>query len=100
MHVHNACDISGICPNGEKMAAELRSAGANFEDVIVDAEGKRVDACTDWCGTDPDGGLTLLHHPWAWLVGLHHHERWPSAWTPAMLEFFRRHPLQPTGPQF
>jgi poly(3-hydroxybutyrate) depolymerase len=100
MHVHNACDISGICPNGEKMAAELRSAGVNLEDVIIDAEGKRVDACMDWCGTDPDGGLTLLHNPWGWVVGLHHHERWPSAWTPAMLEFFRTHPLQPAGAPF
>ena len=47
MNVHNGCDIAGICPNGEKLAAELRSAGVNVEDVIVDSSGKRVEACTD-----------------------------------------------------
>jgi len=100
MNVHNSCDIAGICPNAEKLAAELRSAGVNIEDLIVDSSGKRVDACTDYCGTDPNGGLALLHNPLGWFLGLHHHERWPSEWTPAMLEFFRAHPLQPAGAPF
>ena len=100
MTVHNACDIAGICPNAEKLVAELRVAGVGVEDVIVDSNGKRVDACADYCGADPNGGLSLLHNPWAWLVGLRHHERWPSPWTPAMLEFFRAHPLQPAGAPF
>ncbi|MGH7915347.1 MAG: alpha/beta hydrolase family esterase [Candidatus Binataceae bacterium] len=100
MNVHNSCDIAGICPNGEKLAAELRSAGVNIEDVIVDSSGKRVDACTDYCGTDPYGGFAFLQNPLNWLLGLHHHERWPSGWTPAMLKFFRDHPLQPAGAPF
>src|SRR5512146_1976101 len=100
MSVHNACDIAGICPNAEKMAAELRSAAVSIEDVILDADGKRVAACMDYCGTDPHGGLALMHNPVGWLLGLHRHERWPSQWTPAMLEFFRAHPLQPAGATF
>jgi len=100
MYVHNACDIAGICPNTEKLTAELRLAGVKVEDVIVDSDGKRVDACMDWCGADPNGGLTLLHNPRGWLVGLHHHGRWPSEWTPAMLDFFRAHPLELAGAPF
>ncbi len=100
MHVHNGCDIAGICANGEKLAAELRAAGVSIEDVIVDSSGKRGDACTDYCGDDPDGGLSFPQHPWGWLLGLHHHERWPAQWTPAMLDFFRAHPLQPAGAPF
>jgi dienelactone hydrolase len=100
MSVHNACDIVGTCPNAEKLVAELHSAGVSIEDVIVDSNGKRVAACVDYCGTDPNGGLTLLHNPMGWLLGVHRHERWPSQWTPAMLEFFRAHPLRPAGAPF
>jgi len=100
MHVHNACDAAGICPNGERLAAELRAAGVDIDDVIVDSSGKRVEACTDWCGSDPNGGLSFLHNPWGWMLGLRHHERWPLQWTPTMLEFFRDHPLQPAGAPF
>jgi dienelactone hydrolase len=100
MIVHNGCDISGICPNAEKLAAELRAAGVAVEDVIVDADGKRVDACSAACGTDPYGGLSLLHNPTGWLLGLHYHERWPAQWTSAMLKFLREHPLQPAGAPF
>ncbi len=101
MNVHNACDIAGTCPNAEKLAEELHAAGGvNFEDVIVDSSGKRVDACSASCGTDPNGGLELLHNPSGWFLGLHHHGRWPSEWTEPMLEFFRDHPLQPAAAPF
>lgn len=100
MLVHNACDIAGICPNDEKLVGELRSAGVNVEDLIVDSSGKRVDACASYCGADPNGGLALLHNPLAWFLGLHRHGRWPSEWTRAMLGFFRAHPLQPAAAPF
>jgi hypothetical protein len=100
MNVHNACDIAGICPNDEKLAKELRAAGSSVEDVIVDSSGKRVDACMDNCGADPNGGLALLRNPSGWFLGMHHHERWPAEWTPAMLEFFHAHPLQPAAAPF
>jgi hypothetical protein len=100
MHVHNSCDVAGICPNGEKLAAELRRAGVNLEDVIIDSAGKRVAACEVSCGADPKGGIDPWRNPPGWLLGLHHHERWPSQWTPAMLDFFREHPLRPAGAPF
>ena len=100
MNVHNACDIAGTCPNAEKLANELRAAGVNIEDVIVDSSSKRVNACIASCGSDPNGGLELLRNPWGWFVGLHHHGHWPSEWTEPMLEFFRAHPLQPATAPF
>jgi hypothetical protein len=100
MQVHNTCDVVGICPNSTQLMQELGAAGANVEDVIIDSSGKRVDTCTDWCGTDPNGGLSFLRNPWGWLVGVHYHEQWPTEWTSPMLEFFRDHPLQPAGAPF
>ena len=101
MNVHNSCDIAGICPNAEKLVAELRAAaGGTVEDVIVDSSGKRVEACVDACGTDPNGGLAFVRHPWDWMVGVHHHGEWPEEWTAPMLEFLRAHPLEPPGAPF
>ena len=39
MHVHNDCDIGGICPNGSRFAARVRALGGSIEDVIVDSVG-------------------------------------------------------------
>jgi len=100
MNVHNACDVSGICPNGEKLAAELRAAGVNFEDVILDANGNRVEACLDQCGANPWGGLSFFRHPIDWWTGLHHHEKWPKSWGRRMLQFLAAHPLRPAAPPF
>jgi predicted esterase len=100
MNVHNACDIEGICPNSGKLARELRATGAEFEDVIVDAGGKRVTACVADCGINPNGGLSLLQSPISWFLALHRHGNWPDQWTPAMLDFLRAHPLHPAAPQF
>jgi len=93
LHLHNACDIAGICPNGEKLAAELRAAGVNLRDVIIDSSGKRVSACSASCGTDPNGGLSLLQHPAGAYLGLRHHDRWPAGWNRYLLDFMRRNPL-------
>jgi dienelactone hydrolase len=100
MNVHNACDVSGICPNGEKLAAELQAAGVDFDDVILDASGRRVEACVDECGVNPNGGLSFFHHPISWWTGLRHHQKWPRSWWPRMLQFLRSHPLRPATPPF
>lgn len=95
MQVYNSCDVAGLCPNGEKLTAELRKAGAGVRNVIIDSSGNQVDACAGWCGTNPNGDENPLFNPIGWTVGLHRHSRWPAEQAPAMLEFLRNHPLQP-----
>lgn len=94
MHVHNACDLAGICPNGEEMARELRGAGVEVRDIIVNSDGQQVDACAGYCGTDPMGE-SWWRDPIGYVLGLYHHLQWPIGWTAAMLEFMRTHPLKP-----
>jgi poly(3-hydroxybutyrate) depolymerase len=100
MHVHNSCDVAGICPNGEKLASRLRSAGVSIRDVIIDSSGKQVDACDASCGTNPSGDTTPIGNLKGWWIGLRHHAKWPNAWTRAMLEFLRDNPLQPARVPF
>jgi poly(3-hydroxybutyrate) depolymerase len=97
LHIHNDCDVAGICPNGEKMAAELRAGGVKVRDVIIDSSGRRVSTCIDACGTNPNGGLSLLHHPESYFLGLMHHGRWPVGWNRYLLDFMRRNPLAHRG---
>lgn len=94
MHIHNACDAAGTCPNGELMATQLRAAGVSVEDVILDNSRNRIDACMDYCGTNSNGGLNVLSNPWGSAVGMKNHMLWPKEWTSKMLEFFRAHPLE------
>jgi poly(3-hydroxybutyrate) depolymerase len=94
LHIHNRCDLAGLCPNGEVMANQLRSAGVVLENVIVDSSGRQVEACATYCGDDPDGDANLLRNPLGYFFGLPHHMRWPFAWNAPMLDFFRNHPLK------
>ena len=94
MHVHNACDVGGICPNGELMASELNAAGVFVDDVILDNHHQQVHACTDSCGTDPQAPEKSTASATGSLIGLGNHMRWPKEWTPAMLDFFKKHPLK------
>src|SRR5208282_3703244 len=91
MHVHNDCDIGGICPNGRRFAARVRALGGSVEDVIIDSSGLRVPSCDDSCGTDEmaDGQIGTV----ASFRGLARHMRWPAQWNEWMLNFLRRHPL-------
>lgn len=92
MHVRNACEIGGLCPNGSRFAARVRAMGGNIEDVILDASEHRVTSCNASCGTDVmgDGQVSTLDA----FQGLLHHMRWPKAWSDEMLAFLRGHPLQ------
>jgi len=94
MHVHNACDLAGICPNGEEMAGELRTAGVEVRDAIVNSDGEPTGVCARYCGTAPMGE-SWWRDPLGYSLGLYHHLRWPIGWTAAMLEFMRTHPLKP-----
>ena len=91
MHVHNDCDIAGICPNGRRFAARVRALGGSVEDVIIDSSGLRVPSCDDSCGTDEmaDGQIGTVES----FRGLARHMRWPTQWNQLMLNFLRRHPL-------
>ena len=91
-HVHNDCDIAGICPNGELLRAQLKQLGLGVEDVIIDAAQVLVGACLDACGTNPDADVDPADNPLGFSVGTVNHGRWPLAWTGDMLAFFREHP--------
>jgi dienelactone hydrolase len=97
MHLHNACDVAGICPNGEKLAADLRAVGVKVRDVIIDASGRRVSTCIAYCGANPAGDLSILHHPLGYYLGLRHHDRWPAEWNRYLLDFLRRNSLNVSG---
>ncbi len=98
MHVHNSCDLAGLCPNAEAMATQLRSAGVDLRDIILDSAGAQVSVCDSACGTEPMGDMSFLHNLWGHLLGLRHHMKWPRAWNPEMLEFLRKHRApQPPG---
>lgn len=93
LHLHNACDVAGICPNGEKLAADLRAAGIKVRDVIIDASRRRVRTCVAYCGSNPNGELSILRHPVGYYLGLRHHDRWPAEWNRYLLDFLRRNSL-------
>lgn len=93
MHLHNACDVAGICPNGEKMAADLKAAGIKVRDVIIDASRRRVRTCVAYCGANPNGELSIPRHPLEYYLGLRHHDRWPAEWNRYLLDFLRRNSL-------
>ena len=91
MHLHNDCDIGGICPNGNRFAARVRALGGSIEDVIVNSEGQQVASCDDSCGTDEmaNGRIGTV----ASFRGLTRHMRWPAQWNEQMLNFLKEHPL-------
>jgi dienelactone hydrolase len=89
-HLHNDCDIAGICPNGELLMHELLPLGIGVQDTIIDSATLPTNGCLDACGTNPDGDPSNLL---ATSVGTANHLRWPDTWVPALLDFFRAHPL-------
>ena len=90
--VHNSCDIGGICPNALLLEKQLGNLGGSVADTIIDRNQRATAECSAVCGSDPNGGV---RNPFAAMVGLAHHLRWPRPWTAAILDYFRRHPLNP-----
>ena len=89
MHVHNDCDIAGICPNGEYLKGQLEGIGIGTDDTIINQLTLQVPSCMEACGTNPDGDP---NNTLAVSLGTANHVRWPADWLAAMLEFFHEHP--------
>jgi poly(3-hydroxybutyrate) depolymerase len=96
MHLHNSCDIAGLCPNAERMARQIKAAGVAVRDTIIDYSQTQVDECTLSCGADEKGIITAGADPLGYSVGFIEHARWPKQWTPVMLQFLRSHSLSAT----
>ncbi len=90
VHVRNACDIGGICPNALRFVAQLHGIGNQVDDVIVDSDGRQVSNCDPACGTNPNGGGEISAS--GAFRGFKNHVRWPTSWNDAMLEFLKKHP--------
>jgi predicted esterase len=91
MHLHNSCDIEGLCPNGSMFKSQMAAIGTNLDDVILDSSGSQVTACDDTCGTSSFAGGNI--GAGGKFRGFIHHVRWPSNWNAKMLEFLKQHPL-------
>jgi hypothetical protein len=98
MHVHNSCDIAGLCPNAERMAKQIDAMGVAVRDVIIDYTQTQVTECTRSCGVGENGTAAPVANPLGYSVGFIEHGRWPKKWTPAMLDFLRNHSLNSAEP--
>jgi len=94
-HLHNDCDIAGICPNGELLMHQLLPIGIGVQDTIINSATGPTNGCMDACGTNPDGDPS---NALGVTVGTANHVRWPDSWVPALLDFFRAHPLTSRPP--
>lgn len=94
LHIHNNCDVTGICPSCEQLTSQLTAAGVTVDNIIVDFLRSQVSECMSACGTNPDGDPDPVSNPLGWTLGLTNHTRWPLSWTRTMLEFLRDHPLK------
>ena len=91
LHIHNACDIAGICPNGELLLAQLQDQRVRFTDTIIDGGQAQVATCDPGCGTNPDADMSPFDNPRGYTEGSQNHTRWPNEWTETMLAFFRQY---------
>jgi poly(3-hydroxybutyrate) depolymerase len=89
-HIHNACDIAGICPNGELMMSQLLPLRVRFADVVIAGDQDLVPACDPGCGTNPLADMNPADNPRGFTEGSINHTRWPDQWTPTMLSFLRQ----------
>ena len=91
-HVHNACDIAGICPNGELLLSQLLQIHVKLTDVIINGSQQQVFACDPRCGSNPDADLAPgPTNQFGFTEGTQNHTRWPDQWTASMLAFLRQY---------
>jgi poly(3-hydroxybutyrate) depolymerase len=103
MHMHNDCDIAGICPSGENLAAVLVRSGEPFQDALFTSALQPADQCVSQdvivekgCDRNrsyqPGDGMDAAGLGLDTTVGSINHVRWPQTWTPALFNFYRLHP--------
>ncbi len=88
--VHSNCDFAGLCPNIESIETGLLSQGVGVQDTIIDFKQNPANGCLAACGTNPNGDAS---NTMSNSTGATNDNQWPTTWTPAMLDFFRAHPL-------
>ena len=68
-----------------------------MQDAIIDTASLPANGCVDACGTDPNASYDPCTNPGGSTIGVGNHVRWPDDWAPAILDFFRVHPLYARG---
>lgn len=99
-HMHNACDIGGLCPNSLQLRDTLAAGGGSMiDDHIIDASLKDVAQCNALCGTNPLANYAGLDDPAGYAqnipgyaIGTINHLRWPFSRTVDLFTFLREHP--------
>ena len=95
-HVHNACDIAGICPNGELLLSQLLPLHPRFTDVIIDGSQQTTATCDPRCGSNPDADMSPgPNNQFGFTEGTQNHTRWPDQWTDDMLHFLGQYRGRP-----
>lgn len=98
-HLHNSCDIAGICPNGLRMEQRLTAIGVPFKGQLIDPAQQATNQCLAACGTDPNGVPAGIADPSGYVtdlpgytLGTANHVRWPYLWNDQIIGFLREHP--------
>jgi hypothetical protein len=93
LHIHNDCDIVGICESGQNMARVFHANGVTVSDDLINTLLQPSAACIPQCDRsspqfDPNyPGLGLDS-----TLGTVNHTRWPQTWTAALFHFFQLNP--------
>ena len=95
-HIHNDCDIAGLCPMGERLEASLQALPADADHLLINSALLPATACNALCGTDPDGDFNPCSSPLGYTLGVANHVRWPIPYNSALFDFFRGH-VRDTG---
>jgi len=94
LHIHNDCDIVGICESGQNMARVFYANGVSVSDDLLNSALEPSAACLAQCDRTPSSGGNQPGVGPDGTLGTANHSRWPHNWTPALLHFFQLHPLR------
>lgn len=97
LHIHNDCDIAGICQSGQRMAEVLVNSGAQWDDQLINTALQPSQSCVDLCARNQFYGDNGVQENSAGVgvdvtLGTVNHSRWPQTWTASLIRFFQLHP--------